>query len=241
MRAVLGGMYGVVVFVIGLVAAVWFGLRDGWPHRNLPSGERERRAQRAAWRWSGFVVRRLLRVRVTEDAPRPAVPAGGVLIVANHRSWLDPLLIMSEIQSNGLSKGSIGRIPFIGYFGRLTGAVFFDREDAEDRARARQQVRHLLRSGCNLVVFPEGTRTRDGRLRARVSLRLVEDAWADGLLVLPCAVRDTERVLPTAYPGAYPGEACGVWWGRVHDPTTFGSAEAFAAAVWAEVAAHAPR
>jgi 1-acyl-sn-glycerol-3-phosphate acyltransferase len=239
MRAAIGLVNGLFVFVLGVVSALWFGMRYAWPHRRLPDGERELRANEAARRWSAFIVDDLLAVRVAHLTPLPDLPGRGVLIVANHRSWLDPMLIMACTGSNGLSKGSIGRIPFVGYFGRLTGAVFFDRMNPDDRARARAEVRRLLRAGCRLLVFPEGTRTRDGRIGKRPSMRLIEDAWADGLPVLPCAVRDTERVISLAPPGAHRREACAVWWGTVCDPATFASAEAFSAAVWAQVLTHA--
>ena len=205
------------------------------PFAVLPRGRRERYSILGAQAWARFVVRVVLlaRPRVIGEIQLP--PGQGALLLANHRSWLDPLLLIAYGRSNGLSKREILYIPIIGVMGHLAGAVFFDRRSKEQRAWARQEVARLVRGGHRLQVFPEGTRSKDGTLRKRVFLTLPRDAWSDGIPVVPCAVIHTERVLPVGRPAAYPFQEVTVVFGPTLWPKEHTSEEDFAIASWQAV------
>jgi 1-acyl-sn-glycerol-3-phosphate acyltransferase len=177
-----------------------------------------------------------VRVRITGTLPDPDEPRG-MLVLSNHRSWLDPLLLIRFTRSNGLSKSEVRWIPFVGWMGRLTGAVFFDRRDPRDRQRARDEVLHLLGCGHRVQVFPEGTRAREERVGGRVYLNLVRDCWHQKIPVLCCSVWRTEAVLPPDFFGAWWGQAVELRVGKLLEPTDFPDARTFAAAAWAEVVA----
>ena len=185
--------------------------------------------------WAWFTVRVILLTRVTVHQPMPEV--AGAILLCNHRSWLDPLLLMAWGRSNGLSKRAILYIPAVGFFGWLAGAVFFDRRNPAGRARARDDVLLLVRSGHRIQVFPEGTRTKDGNLREKVYLTLARDAWTAGVPVIPCAVAHTERVLPVGRLAAYPLQPVGLVFGAVMHPSDFEGPDAFADQAWARVRA----
>lgn len=95
---------------------------------------------------------------------RGHVPAAGsLLVVSNHQSHLDPVLIgvACPRQVGALARASL----FVGPFGwliRSFGAVPVERGSASSGIRA---LLGMLRAGEAAVVFPEGTRTRDGRLQ----------------------------------------------------------------------------
>jgi 1-acyl-sn-glycerol-3-phosphate acyltransferase len=93
----------------------------------------------------------------------------------------------------------------------------------------------LLRAGANLHVFPEGTRTRDGRLREKVHLRLVQEAWAHGIDVVPACVWGTERAVPASGFYVAPLRAVGLELAAPLVRTDFQDAESYALATWEQV------
>jgi 1-acyl-sn-glycerol-3-phosphate acyltransferase len=229
----LGFLYGLVVLVAATLLAAVIGLVCMVPFVVLPRGRRERYTVVPASWWAHLVLRGLLFVRPRVDGT--VEPAGGAILLCNHRSWVDPLLLMAHTRSNGLSKAEIFWIPFVGLMGWLSGAVYFDRRSGRARARARQEVITLVRAGHRVQVFPEGTRSRTGELAERVYLTAPMDAYRAGLPVVCCAVWGTERVLPPNAYAAWPGQEVRLSIGPTLHPRDFPTARAFAQACWAEV------
>ncbi len=85
----------------------------------------------------------------------------GVLLVANHTSWLD-IVIFSAIQPvSFVAKAEIKGWPFFGTLARLQRTVFVERSRRASTGNARDAIRHRLMAGDCLVLFPEGT-SHDG-------------------------------------------------------------------------------
>lgn len=232
MRRVLGFVYGLWALVASVLSGLVIGTLGVLPFVVLPRGRRERYAMVAAQLWASVVVWPVLLARVRVSGRWRLPPGQGALLYCNHRSWLDPVLLMAVTRSNGLSKREIARLPVIGLYGRLAGAVFFDRRRIEDRQRARREVVMLARGGHRIQVFPEGTRSLE--LRRKVYLTTAHDAFAHGLPVVPCAVWGTERALPRE-PAAYPLQRVRLDIGDPLWPHEHPDAESFASACWAEV------
>ncbi len=203
----------------------------------VPRGKRERFTIVAAQIWAWLCVRVVLLVRPRIEGKIDLPPGKGAILLCNHRSWLDPLLLIAYGRSNGLSKREIFYIPFVGLFGHLTGAVFFDRRNREQRAWARREVLKLVEGGHRIQVFPEGTRSKDGKLRRRVFLTLPRDAWHDRIPVVPCAVIGTEEVLPVGRFAAYPNREVRLLFGPTLWPEDYPDDGTFAVAGWQAVKA----
>jgi len=240
-RNLLGFLFGALALTLAMVSALVVGTTTVLPFVVLPRGRRERYAivGAAGWAWFAVHVLLLARPRVVADAPLPA--GQGALVVCNHRSWVDPLVLMYATRASGLSKQAILWIPFVGLYGWLSGSVFFNRGNPAQRARARREVMSLVRSGHRIQLFPEGTRTRDGNLLERVHLVLVHDCYEAGLPVVPCALYGTERPLPPERMFARPFQSFDVSIGRALWPKDFPDADAFAEAVWGDVKARVAR
>ncbi|MCH7687088.1 MAG: 1-acyl-sn-glycerol-3-phosphate acyltransferase [Planctomycetes bacterium] len=91
------------------------------------------------------------------------IPAsGGALLLLNHQSHLDPLLIQSGMSRpvSWLARDSLFRIPVIGWILKGTYVLPIDRESA-GASSIRKAVQYM-QFGFMLGMFPEGTRTRDG-------------------------------------------------------------------------------
>lgn len=97
-----------------------------------------------------------------EGHPRPDIP----LWVANHLSWVDPLVLMSLRPMGTIAKGEVASYPLIGRWAKRSGIHFVDREDATSRAAALAGFTTSLQGGRDMLLFPEGTTTRGDRLAA---------------------------------------------------------------------------
>ena len=155
-----------------------------------------------------FYFDHLLYMRLeVDDGER--VPGETRLLVSNHTSWLDPLVLMSiEPRLGGPVRRYMLRVPVFGEIARLAGFFQSDvgelpsfEDIAESIALARTRHGHVL-------FFPEGTRSRDGSLGAfhRGAFRA---AFDHGLPIQPILIEGLGRVLPrgrflTQTPGRYP-------------------------------------
>jgi 1-acyl-sn-glycerol-3-phosphate acyltransferase len=141
---------------------------------------------------------------VVERAPAVR-PWQSYVIVSNHQSMFDIAILGSVFFSNFpkyVSKRSLGRwIPTVSFNLRKGGHVLIDRGDAPAAVAAIRELGGRLRArGCSAMIFPEGTRSRDGtlgRFRPAGLLALLETA-AD-VPVVPVAIDESWRLLRHNY------------------------------------------
>ena len=127
----LGFLYGLCVLIGAVLSGLVIGTVGVLPFAVVPWRRRFRYSMPAARFWARTVLWSLF-VRLEVEGEWPLPPGQGALIFCNHRSWLDPLVLMAVLKSNGLSKRQILWLPFIGIYGFLSGAVFFDRTSREE-------------------------------------------------------------------------------------------------------------
>jgi 1-acyl-sn-glycerol-3-phosphate acyltransferase len=123
------------------------------------------------------------------------------LFVANHQSWLDvPALFAGlPVPLLFIAKRELARVPFIGWYMQAMGMVFVERSARAAGAASVSQATDRLARGWSLLSFPEGTRSRDGRVHAFKSAGFAAAIEA-GVPVVPIAVEGADRVLP---PGGF--------------------------------------
>lgn len=147
------------------------------------------------WFWKTFlmIIAKLafgLRIEGREYEPR----RGPFLVAGNHASLLDPPLVGIGLrhQSAYMAKDELFKIPILGPWLRSTGSFPVKRGTADRRAIRRSF--EVLEQGGVLVIFPEGSRSTDGRLRnAEPGAAMI--ALRTGVKVLPAAVVNSHRVL----------------------------------------------
>jgi 1-acyl-sn-glycerol-3-phosphate acyltransferase len=145
------------------------------------------------WTFYLLLFRLLFRLRIEGREHVP--PSGPVLVVSNHASTLDPPIAGVAVgrQASYMAKEELLKTPVLGPYLRSIG-VFPVRRGEADRQSFRMSLDVLGRGGV-LLMFPEGTRSLDGRLRpAEPGAALI--ALRTGAPVLPVAVVGTQRVMP---------------------------------------------
>ncbi len=120
----------------------------------LSKRQRDRRVQA----WARTMLTRL-GVEL-EIAGRPAAK-GPMLLVANHISWLDIVVLHAACQCRFVSKADVKRWPLVGGLASGAGTLYVERESRRDAVRVLHDMAQALREGDILAVFPEGT-TGDG-------------------------------------------------------------------------------
>ncbi|WP_430788946.1 lysophospholipid acyltransferase family protein [Actinoplanes sp. G11-F43] len=146
--------------------------------------------------WAVFYVRLnpLWRLRTTG---RELLPwRGAAVLVANHASLVDILVLFDLFRPyKWVSKVEIFKVPVIGWNMRLNGYVPLVRGRGDSVRRMMARCGELLGQGSPVLLFPEGTRTDDGRLRAFKD-GAFELAVRHQVPVFPIAVHGTGRALP---------------------------------------------
>ena len=87
-----------------------------------------------------------------------------MLVVSNHFGVLDPLILASVIPVSFVGKAELRDWPFIGWVSVTHGLLLVDRERRTTVSKFAEEVRHRLNLGVHVLVFPEGTTSRDESL-----------------------------------------------------------------------------
>ena len=118
------------------------------------------------------------------------------MLVANHASLIDILVLFDLFRPyKWVSKASNFRLPFVGWNMRLNDYVPLRRGDRESVLEMLAHCGRHLESGSPILMFPEGTRSADGALKAFKD-GAFELAVAHGVPVIPIAVHGTAAALP---------------------------------------------
>ncbi len=173
------------------------------------------------------IARALIRIRVEGDLD--AIPESGPLIIAaNHASSADPVLIGAFLNGrlkrpvNWIGKRELVETPVIGWFMRQAGIHPVDRSTTD--IESFRTAMRILDAGQILVVFPEGTRSRDGALQV-VREGVAVLALRSGAPVLPVGVAGTDEVWPRGHLLPTAGRSVTVRYGKPFRVTDELSAE----------------
>lgn len=110
--------------------------------------------------WSKFMMY-ILGIRTKYSGH---LPQEGMLILPNHRSYIDVTFFLSNLPTSFLSKISVKKWPFIGWAAQMLKTVFVDRNNPNSRKVTKETIRDRLVSGNSIVVFPEGTTSKAPKL-----------------------------------------------------------------------------
>lgn len=129
------------------------------------------------------------------DGAVPDDPRRPYVVVANHESFVDILLISHlPMEMKWLSKQTFFKIPLVGWMMRLAGDIPLRRGERDSAIEALRQCRIRLDRRVSVMIFPEGTRSKEGELGPFKdgAFSIAIDAGAP---VLPLAVHGTRTAL----------------------------------------------
>lgn len=131
---------------------------------------------------------RLLDIRLTNVGAAAPPPA---LIVANHRGYLDIIVLAATSPALFVSKDDLAAWPVLGFLGESLGTIFLDRTRARGVADAGARMSATFAASCAVILFPEGTSTEggpEGREVAPFHSSLFEPALRARIPVQPVAL-----------------------------------------------------
>ena len=153
------------MFILGclrmlyLVPASWL---DAFLVRKKPFEERYAHMKK----WSKRIIK-AFHCRVCIDAQGAIPQEGPLLFVSNHQSAFDMLLQMSIITTpfTFISKKENEKLPYVANWAKTLELIYFDREDRASAIHMLRESARQLKSGRNLLIFPEGTRCKHGQVK----------------------------------------------------------------------------
>ena len=135
-------------------------------------------------------------------------PGQSYVIVCNHQSQYDIFVLYGwlGIDFKWIMKQELRNIPVIGVACEKLGHIYVDRSNREAALGAIETAKSRLIDGTSVLFFPEGTRSRDGRLKKfkRGAFHLALDLQ---LPLLPITINGTREILPSDTLDLFPGRA----------------------------------
>jgi 1-acyl-sn-glycerol-3-phosphate acyltransferase len=123
------------------------------------------------------------------------VPKGPVLFVSNHQSNFDIPVCMACLPyfAPFIAKVELEKVPMLSYWMKEMECLFMDRKDMRQSLKIILQGIDMLKAGKSLVIFPEGTRAKDGEMMdfKPGSLKLAVKA---GVPIVPFTIKNTYKV-----------------------------------------------
>lgn len=126
----------------------------------------------------------------------PEDPRHPYVVVSNHQS-LGDIAVISRLpwEMKWVAKAELFSLPFAGWMMKMAGDIPVDRGDPKSRSLVVKRARKVLAHRCSVMFFPEGTRSKDARVR-RFQTGAFRLAIEAGVPVLPIAVDGTSDAIP---------------------------------------------
>jgi 1-acyl-sn-glycerol-3-phosphate acyltransferase len=162
----------------------------------------------------------LWRVRVEGGGRLPRT--GAVIIAANHLSFFDSVVLIMAVRR---TLGFVGKVEYLESWKTrhllpALGMIPVDRSDGRRAMAALKLAAGVLRSGKMFAIFPEGTRSRDGKLHSGHT-GAAYLSIATGAPIVPTGIVGTDRIQPPGTRVPRPFRAVVVRFGAAIDPTTY--------------------
>lgn len=111
-----------------------------------------------------FLVRTILNIKITVAGDEGSLERGGYVIIANHVSYVDGIVLGSIFPIVFVSKKEVKSWPVIGQWNTLCGTIFINRQRKETVPALVEEMTQKLRHEANILLFPEGTSTNGERM-----------------------------------------------------------------------------
>jgi 1-acyl-sn-glycerol-3-phosphate acyltransferase len=129
------------------------------------------------------------------------------IYIANHNSFFDIVVLarVLPIPIYFIAKEELRKVPVLGQYMRVMGHIFVDRKNKDKALESMRVAAKKIKSGKNVISFPEGTRSRNGELQIfrRGSFLIAKDGKID---IVPVGISGAGAVLPSGSFKLRPGK-----------------------------------
>jgi len=119
------------------------------------------------------------------------------IYIPNHLSVFDifALLVCLPVDFKFIFKEELMRVPILGWAMRRAGYISISRSSPAKARRSVKQAVHMVKNGASLVIFAEGTRSKDGHLQP-LKKGAFQLAISSGSSIVPVAIKGSNKVMP---------------------------------------------
>jgi 1-acyl-sn-glycerol-3-phosphate acyltransferase len=136
------------------------------------------------------------RIKVTVNGLSNVDPSKSFIYMSNHQSNFDIPVLLAYIpgQFRWLAKAELFKIPIFGHGMRGAGYISIDRFNRDSAFQSIDQAAKKIKDGVSVMIFPEGTRSKDGRIRPFKKGGFIM-ALNSGVPIVPVIVRGTWPIM----------------------------------------------
>ncbi len=129
------------------------------------------------------------------------------VFLANHQGFFDIFVLAGflPVQIRWVAKASLFKIPFVGWSMYASGYISVQRDDRKNAYKAFMASVEKLKSGASIVIFPEGTRSKDGNIGEFKKGGTLLAARA-GVPIVPVTLIGTRAIIPKGSKAVHPGK-----------------------------------
>ncbi len=149
------------------------------------------------------------RIKVTVEGLSNINPQRSYIYMPNHQSNFDIPVLLGHltVQFRWLAKMELFRIPVFGHAMRKAGYISIDRNNRESAFKSLQLAAEKIKNGVSVLIFPEGTRSRDGKIRSFKKGGFVTAIDA-GVPIVPIIITGTRAIMTKGKFRINPGQIC---------------------------------
>ncbi|HWA07531.1 MAG TPA: lysophospholipid acyltransferase family protein [Ignavibacteria bacterium] len=145
-------------------------------------------------------------IKVNVSGTENVKPGEGKIYISNHASYLDIFVQLAYMPDNVrmIYKKEINKVPILGWAMYCAGFISIDRGNVRDAMKSLDKAADRVRKGLSAVIYPEGTRTNDGKIGEfkRGMFFLADKAKAD---IIPVTLTGTFELMPPGSSKVKPG------------------------------------
>jgi 1-acyl-sn-glycerol-3-phosphate acyltransferase len=138
------------------------------------------------------------RIKVTVKGDIPNIDsAKSYIYMCNHQSNFDIPVLLAYLpaEAKWLAKAELFKIPIFGYAMHRSGYISIDRSNRKSAFESLNRAAHIIKEGVSVLIFPEGTRSKDGNIKPfkKGGFVLAVDS---GVPVVPIIIHGTRAIMP---------------------------------------------
>ncbi len=148
------------------------------------------------YKYNTTAILRLSGVDISVEGIENIPITGPVVFISNHQGNFDVISIVSYIprKVSFIAKKELGEIPLLGMWMKVMGCLFIDRSDIRQSAQVITNAIEYIKSGNAMLIFPEGTRSKDGNL-GEFKAGSFKIAVKSGAPIIPISINGSRSIM----------------------------------------------